>query len=148
MKGIKGMTAKQYLSELQTMKTKIRQLQEQRQMYLEMATSMTAAINQVKVQTSQTTDRMGDNVSKAADIGTKIDEEINALFWKQQEVIKQIQSLRNAEYMQILFKVYVQEKNIKQASAEMQRSYNYVLEIHKKALAEFEEIYRDVLLNV
>lgn len=139
------MTAKEYLSELQTMKTKIGQLQEQRQMYLEMATSMTAAVNPVKVQTSRMTDRMGDNVSKAADIGTKIDEEINALFWKRQEVIKQIQSLRNADYMQILFKVYVQEKNIKQASAEMQRSYNYVLGIHKKALKAFEQLFADIL---
>lgn len=147
MKGTKGMTAKQYLSEMQTMKTKISQLQEQRQMYLEMATSITATVNPVKVQMSGTPDRVGDNASKAADIGTKIDEEINALFRKQQEVIKQIQSLCNAEYMQILFKVYVQEKTIKQASAEMQRSYNYVLGIHKKALKIFEETHRNVLMN-
>lgn len=141
------MTAKQYLSELQTMKTRIGQLQEQRQMYLEMAASVNAPMNPIKVQTSHVTDRMGENVSKAADLGTEIDEEINALFWKQQEVIKQIQSLHNADYMQILFKVYVQEKNIKQASAEMGKSYNYVLGIHKKALKAFEEIYRDVLVN-
>lgn len=141
------MTSKQYLSELQTMKTRIGQLQEQRQMYLEMATSITVALNPVKVQTSHTPDRMGENVSKAADLGTKIDEEINALFWKQQEIIKQIQSLHNADYMQILFKVYVQEKNIKQASAEMGKSYNYVLGIHKKALKAFEETYRNVLMN-
>lgn len=147
MKGTEDMTAKQYLSELQAMKTKIGQLQEQRQMYLEMATSITTAINPVKVQTSKMTDRMGDNVSKAADVGMKIDEEINALFWKQQEIIKQIQSLRNADYMQILFKVYVQEKNIKQAAAEMERSYNYALGIHKKALKRFEEMHRDVLMS-
>ncbi|MDO4338064.1 MAG: DUF1492 domain-containing protein [Eubacteriales bacterium] len=114
-------------------------------MYLEMAASTTTAINPVKVQTSRMTDRMGDNVSKAADIEMKIDEEINALFWKQQEIIKQIQSLRNADYMQILFKVYVQGKNIKQASAEMQRSYNYALGIHKKALKAFGEMHRDAL---
>lgn len=141
------MTAKRYLSELQLMSAKIEQLQEQRQMYLEMAASMTAAINPVKVQTSHTTDRMGDNVSKAADIGTKIDEEINALFWKQQEIIKQIQSLHNADYMKILFKVYVQFKTVKVASAEMGRSYPYAVELHKRALKAFEGMYEDILLK-
>lgn len=139
------MTAKQYLSGLQRVKIKIGQLQEQRQMYLEMATSITAAVTPVKVQTSGTHDRVGDNASKAADIGTKIDGEINNLFWKQQEVIKQIQSLRNAEYIQILFKVYVQEKTVKQAAVEMQRSDNYSLKIHNRALEEFERVYADIL---
>ena len=45
------MTAKKYLSELQVINTKIEQLQEQRQMYLDMATSITAPVNPVKVQT-------------------------------------------------------------------------------------------------
>lgn len=147
MKGVKDMTAKQYLSELQVMNTRIEQLQEQRQMYLEMATSITAPLNPVKVQTSRTVDRMGDNTSKAADLGKEIDEEINNLLYKQQEVVEQIQSLRNVDYIRVLFKVYVQLKTIKQASAEMGRSYNYVLDVHKKALKAFEEMYKDVLLN-
>ena len=141
------MTAKQYLSKLQVMKTRIEQLQEQRQMYLEMATSITVPLNPVKVQTSRTVDRMGDNTSKAADLGKEIDEEINNVLYKQQEVVEQIQSLRNVDYVRVLFKVYVQLKTIKQASAEMGRSYNYVLDVHKKALKAFEEMYKDVLLN-
>ena len=97
------MTAKKYLSELQVINTKIEQLQEQRQMYLDMATSITAPVNPVKVQTNRISDLIGDKTSKAIDLGKKIDEEINNLWNKQQEVVKEIQSLHNVDYIRILF---------------------------------------------
>ena len=139
------MTAKKYLSELQVINTKIEQLQEQRQMYLDMATSITAPVNPVKVQTNRISDLIGDKTSKAIDLGKKIDEEINNLWNKQQEVVKEIQSLNNVDYIRILFKVYVQFKTIKQASFEMKKSYSYTVELHKKALAAFEAAYSYIL---
>lgn len=139
------MTAKKYLSELQVINTKIEQLQEERQMYLDMATSITAPINPVKVQTNRISDLMGDKTSKAVDLGKKIDEEINNLWNKQQKVVKEIQSLHNVDYIRILFKVYVQFKTIKQASFEMKKSYSYTVELHKKALAAFEAAYSYIL---
>ena len=139
------MTAKKYLSELQVINTKIEQLQEQRQMYLDMATSITAPVNPVKVQTNRISDLIGDKTSKAIDLGKKIDEEINNLWNKQQEVVKEIQSLHNVDYIRILFKVYVQFKTIKQASFEMKKSYSYPVELHKKALAAFEAAYSYIL---
>lgn len=139
------MTAKKYLSELQVINTKIEQLQEQRQMYLDMATSITAPVNPVKVQTNRISDLIGDKTSKAIDLGKKIDEEINNLWNKQQEVVKEIQSLHNVDYIRILFKVYVQFKTIKQASFEMKKSYSYTVELHKKALAAFEAAYSYIL---
>lgn len=114
-------------------------------MYLEMATSISVRLSPVKVQTSGSVDRIGDNTTKAADLGKRIDEEINILLNRQQETIKMIQSLHNADYMRVLFKVYVQFKTVKQASAEMNKSYSYTIELHKKALAEFETVYADKL---
>lgn len=84
---------------------------------------------------------MTDSVAKLADISREIDEEITALLIKQDEVLKQIRALHNLRYIQILTKVYIQDKNIKVASLEMGVSYNYALEVHKKALAAFEEKY-------
>lgn len=142
------MTAKEYLSEIQLMKINIEQLQEQKQMYLDMATSITAPINSVRVQTTRNTDRMGDNVTKVADISKKIDEDIAALLLKQDMIIKQIRGLHNYEYIQVLFKVYVQFKSLKVTSQEMKRSYNFVLDMHKKALAEFEEKYSEIFTSL
>ncbi|MCX4274135.1 MAG: DUF1492 domain-containing protein [Acetatifactor sp.] len=139
------MTAREYLSELQLMKAKIGQLQERRQMYLDKATSITAALNPVKVQSSPVADRMGDNVARAADIDTRIDKELCSFWDKQDEVTKQIQGLHNVKYMQLLFKVYIQEKSIRQAAREMKMSYGYVMQLHKQALEAFEGMYADVL---
>lgn len=139
------MTAKEYLSGLAAMQVKIQQLQEQKQMYLDMATSITAPINPVKVQTSPTIDRMADAVTREVDMNTVIEAEIENLWNKQHEIVKGIQTLHNAKYIQVLYKVYVQGKSIRRASIDMQMSYPYVIEIHKKALAEFEKVFADML---
>lgn len=141
------MTAKEYLLGMQLMEIKIGQLQEQRQMYLGRAASITASINPVKVQNSLTVDRMGDNVAMAASIDEKIEKEISLLWKKQDEMIRQIQGMHNAKYMQLLFKVYVQEKSIKETAAEMGMTYQYVRNLHKKALAAFGEMYSDILAD-
>lgn len=139
------MTAKEYLLEMQLMKTKIEQLQEQKQMYLDRAVSITAPISPVKVQSSSVIDRMGDNTAKAMSIDERISENIILLWEKQDEVIKQIQGLHNGNYIQVLFKIYVQKKSVREAAREMKVSYRYVSELHKKALKAFEKMYSDVL---
>ncbi|MEY8393139.1 hypothetical protein D3Z36_11905 [Lachnospiraceae bacterium] len=145
MKGADGMTAKEYLSELQFMKTRIGQLQEQKQMFLEMATSITAPVNPVKVQTTPKVDRMADAVAKMADIEKHIDEEVAAYYEHECQVMQQIQALHKVKYVQMLFKVYVQNKSIYVAAKEIDISYTYAIEIHKKALAEFEKVHADML---
>lgn len=127
------------------MKVKIEQLQEERQMYLEMAASITAPLNPVKVQTSGIADRVGNNTCKAADLAAQIDEEVAALWEKQNEMMHQIQALHNTKYIQLLYKVYVQFKTIKQVAAEMGRTYPYTVKLHKKALAEFDAVHADIL---
>lgn len=141
------MTAKEYLSELQLMKIKIGQLKEQKQMYLDMAMSITAPISTVKVQSSSTVDRMADNVAKAASMDSAIETEIESFWYRQHEIIKQIQSLNNVHYIRLLFKIYVQGKTIKEASDEMGMTYQYIRGLHKKALMAFEEMYADILVG-
>lgn len=139
------MTAKRYLSELQLIQMEIEQLQEEREMYLEMATSISVRLSPVKVQTSGSVDRIGDNTSKAADLAGKIDKKINKLMEKQQEITNMIRSLHDKNYIQVLYKVYVQFKSLRVTALEMHRSYTYTLEVHKKALEEFETVYADKL---
>ncbi|MCM1101928.1 MAG: hypothetical protein NC398_11155 [Acetatifactor muris] len=139
------MTAKEYLSELQLMKTRVEQLQEQKQMFLEMATSMTAPVNPVKVQTTPKTDRMADAVTKMADIEKRIDEEVTAFYDHECLVMQQIQALHNVKYIQMLFKIYFQNKSVYVASSEIDISYRYGVEVHKKALTEFEKVHADML---
>lgn len=139
------MTAKRYFSKLQLIQVEIEQLREEKEMYLEMATSISARLSPVKVQTSGSVDRIGENTSNAADLDRKIDDKIIKLMEKQLEIINMIRALHNADYIKVLYKVYVQFKSLKVTAAEMNRSYTYTLEVHKKALAEFETVYADKL---
>lgn len=47
-------------------------------------------------------------------------------------------------FIKSLYKIYVENKTLKESAREMKRSYNYVLSVHKKALAAFEEAHENL----
>ena len=90
----------------------------------------------------------GDSLCRQVTNYVAFDDEINAEIDRfvdaKNLIIKQIRGLHNNYFNQILFKVYVQFKSVKQASKEMKKSYNYTVELHNKALAAFEETYENL----
>ena len=140
------MTAKEYLSELENHSTRLKQKEEQKQMLLAVATSVTQRMSLTKIQSSSPVDRVGDTASKLADLEAEIDRDITDFWYKQDLFINQIQMLSDAIQMQVLFKTYVQFKALKTVAHEIGRSYQYTRELHQKALIAFEKIHADVLL--
>lgn len=146
MKGIDGMTAKEYLSELAEMREDIQSKRELRQEYLDMASSTSIPMSEVRVQTSRSDNgRVERYGTLAADLIREIEQDEQNYYQHENTIIHQIHALQNIKYIKVLFKVYVQSKSIRQASKEMKMTYTYVLEQHKNALAEFEKMYADVL---
>lgn len=141
------MKAIDYLSQLARFDEEIKQKTETVQMYFDMATSITVSMNPNKVQTTHTNDRMGSAVEKAVDLQKKIEADVIKNMEQKEIIIRQIQGLHNVKFIQLLYKVYVQYKSIKEAAFEMNMSYQYVRELHKKALEAFEETYAEVLLK-
>lgn len=137
--------AKEYLSQLVRFDEEIKQKSETVQMYFDMATSITVSMNPNKVQTTHKNDRMSSVVEKAVDLQNKIEADIVKHMEQKEIIIGQIQGLHNVKFIQLLYKVYVQYKNLKVTASEMGMSYQYVREVHKKALEAFEEMYADVL---
>ena len=74
----------------------------------------------------------------------QISKEIEKLIMIKNQVIHEIRELHNADYVQILYKIYVENKTLKESAREMQKSYNYVLNVHKKALAAFEKAHKNL----
>lgn len=140
------MTAKEYLLELSEMQEDIQLEKELRQEYLDMATSISAPINEIRVQTSRSdngkVERYG---TLAADIAMKIEQDEQNYHQHQYLIVNQIHALHNVYYIQILFKVYVKFRSIKQAADEMKMTYQYVRDLHKKALEEFGNVHADVI---
>ena len=97
--------------------------------YLQQVKMIDVQIDQDKERRSEATqtDKSKEQISK----------EIEKLIMIKNQVIHEIRGLHNADYVQILYKIYVENKTLKESAREMKRSYNYVLSVHKKALAAF-----------
>ena len=140
------MTAKEYLQQLEVRKCAVECKQEMVQEYRDKAMNTTATLQEIKVQTSHSRRSDVEDMSvKAADMIQAIEADTMKYYDFQHMVINQIQELSNKHYIQLLFKVYVQFKSVKIAASEMGMSYQYVRDLHKKALKAFEKIHADVL---
>lgn len=139
------MTAKEYFSQLPLLEVRVQQMQEEREFLLERATSTTAALNPVKVQSSPKQDRTGTFAAEAADLQKQIDKAEADYIAKRHEMIEQIHGLGDERNIQMLFKVHIQGKSIRRSCSEMRISYRFGINIHKRALAAFEEMYSDIL---
>lgn len=104
--------------------------------YLQQVKMIDVQIDQDKERQSEAiqTDKSKEQISK----------EIEKLTTIKNQVIHEIRQLHNADYIQILYKIYVENKTLKESAKEMQKSYNYILTVHKKALAAFEETHENL----
>ena len=140
----KKLTAKQYLDQLRVIDTKINQKTEELADLMTAATS-TRAIDYSKdrVQTSPQ-NAQENRICKYVDLDAEINREIDEFVDIKHRVTKEIQELNVDYYIKILFKVYVQFKTVKDAANEIGLSYQYVRDLHKKALKAFEELHTDL----
>lgn len=140
----KKLTAKQYLDQLRVIDTKINQKMEELADLMTAATS-TGAIDYSKdrVQTSPQ-NAQENRICKYVDLDAEINREIDEFVDIKHRVTKEIQELNVDYYIKILFKVYVQYKTVKDAANEIGLSYQYVRDLHKKALKVFEELHTDL----
>lgn len=140
----KKLAAKQYLDQLRVIDTKINQKMEELADLMTAATS-TGAIDYSKdrVQTSPQ-NAQENRICKYVDLDAEINREIDEFVDIKHRVTKEIQELNVDYYIKILFKVYVQYKTVKDAANEIGLSYQYVRDLHKKALEAFEELHTDL----
>lgn len=140
------MTAKEYLSEVQRLQAIIEQKQDRIKEYQQIAASPPSArISPVKVQTSVQVDRIGDIVSKIADLEAEVQNDLFNLLDFQNKIINQIQGLKNFNHIKLLYKRYVEGKDFQTIAGEMNFTYQYTLEIQNKALKAFEAAHKEVL---
>lgn len=141
----KSLSAKQYLEQLEIIDVKIRQMEEELKSLRSDACSVSGVeYGREKVQSSRSNDPLGHAVTRYVALHDEIREGMNRFADIKHQVVKEIQSLNNANHIQVLFKVYVQYKSLKAASNEMGMSYQYVRKIHQSALDAFKNKYPDM----
>lgn len=142
---MKTLSAREYLGQLQELDTNINQdLERLDDMKTNACSTGAIDYSAERVQTSPSGDSLCKAVTNYVAFNDEINAEIDRFSDAKEQIIKQIRGLHNARYSQVLFKVYVQFKSLKVASGEMGMSYQYVRNLHKKALTRFEETYDDL----
>jgi hypothetical protein len=71
----------------------------------------------------------------------KIDNEIDRFVDLKEQIILEIRSLHKVDYVQVLFKLYVQYKSLSQVADDLGWTYACAANTHSKALRLFEDIH-------
>lgn len=140
------MTAREYLSEVQRLQTIIEQKQERIKEIRESVSTVRAVrFDLEKVQGGGHTDKIGEVVAKIVDLEKEVENDIINLMHRQHKITNQIHKLDNLNYMKILFKRYIECKDFQTIANEIPLTYEYVLNLHGKALKAFETANKEVL---
>lgn len=138
------MKAKEYLQQLQRLDTVINQkIKELGDLRLKSRSTGAIDYSKEKVQTSPSGDApFVKLIGRIIDLEAEINAEIDVFVDEKHKIINQIQSLKNSDYISLLFKRYVEFKKFETIAIEMNFTYQYVLNMHGYALKEFEKTYK------
>lgn len=144
MSNKKSLSARKYLGQLEDIDISIKQELE-RLAEMKSGASCTGAIDYSKdrVQVSPA-NALEKRVSAYTDFEKNINRHIEQFVAAKEQIISEIRGLHQKHYINILYKVYVQFKSVREAAGEMKLSYRYVSELHKKALKAFEDTYKNL----
>ena len=112
------------------------------QQWDDLATSITAAMNGVCVQSSGSKQKMADAVDKCLDIIDELSSQVEFLRAKQKEVTQTIEKLDTPYFYKILHLKYIQFNTHEEIAEKLGQSYTSVTTAHGRALIAVGEILR------
>ena len=92
-----------------------------------------------RVQTSNSGGLLEKNVIRYVSLEQEIQDDIIMLEKRKDIITDEIHNLEDARYIKILFKRYVECKNLGKVAKEMKYSYDHIRAIHGEALEMFEK---------
>lgn len=132
-----GKSPKEYLRQIRLFDICIRQKEAELAAMRSEIESMSAAVTGERVQTS-VNDKMSEKVSHIVDLEAQIIRDKESFLRMKDRIINEIQGLDNSVYVDILYKRYVEYKQLEEIAVEMNYSYRQVLRLHGFALQEFK----------
>lgn len=139
------MNAKQYLRQVRRLDNRVNAKLEQVEVLRAMITRMTANLTTDKVQESNIPDKISTLICKIVDLEKEIINDINKLIDLKTKVMRKIDSIQNDDYRLLLTLRYLNFKTWEQIAVEMKFTFQWVHELHKRALIEFEKVQDDTL---
>ena len=139
------MSAKEYLQQLKRLDTVINQkIEELKGLRSTIYGVGSIDYSKERVQTSQSANSpFVKTADRIADLETEINQEIDSFIDEKHKIINQIQGLRNINHINLLYKRYVEFKNLEVIAVEMNFTYQYTRRLHGTALQDFENTYKE-----
>lgn len=82
---------------------------------------------------------------KISSLATQINSDIELFVFTKDQIINQIQGLSKTNYQKVLYKKYVELKSFSLIAKEMNYTYQWIIQMHSEALAEFTTTYASLL---
>lgn len=135
------MSAREYLESLEQTDNKIKQRHSQKEeLRHKIQLVKGVSFKTLKIQATKK-NKVEDYIVRVEEIEKEIDDLLHAYFDEKNQIIKDIQSLDDTRYMNILYKYYVEGKDLDAIATEMDYSYDRIKHLHLEALKYFEEAY-------
>ncbi|MGN0483846.1 MAG: hypothetical protein ACI4HI_09875 [Lachnospiraceae bacterium] len=131
--------AKDYMRKIEKINKMIRNKMMEVEQWKDIATSCSTHSEGERVQTSKKADPMADAVCQYTDLEQEIKKDIDGLVKTRMEIVHTIEGLNVEEY-DILHRVYVQGKTLKEVAAEEKKEYSFAAALHGKALKHLQDI--------
>ncbi len=137
------MSAKEYLQQLKRLDTIINQKLRELADLGRMLTGFSGMdMSKDRVQKSPAGDApFVSQVNRMIDLEEEINREIDRFVREKHRIINQIHGLPDTRYVEILYKIYVEFKPLEKVADEMGYSEQYIRNLQKGALREFEDAY-------
>lgn len=133
------MDAKAYLHQIKDLDNLINAYQDEIDVLMSRVTSTTKHIKEVNIMTSNE-NRFDETMAKIIDMRNEINDLIDKYVDMKKSARRTVERISQVNYQVVLIKYYFQNKTFEQTAVEMNLSYQWVCELHKKAVAEFEKI--------
>lgn len=136
------MKAKEYLQQLRLFDEKLKQdKKDAEELKLRATTIKGVDYSSNKVQMSASHTSLSDNIVRYMNLEERIESQTWEFLQFKHQIINQIQELDDANYLNVLFKHYVEYKKLDIIAKEMKYTYVYIRELHGKALKAFEKVH-------
>ena len=86
-------------------------------------------------------------LNEANSLEYEIKTELSSYYEEKRSIVNQINSLGNFKYAEILYKRYVEFKSLGDIAVEMNYTYQYIVELHGKAIKAFSKRFGAIFLN-
>jgi len=133
------MTAKEYLNQLMSIEKLIQVKTTERERLMALATKVTSALNDCKVETSPDNTKTQNIIIKMAELREEIEEQASRYTALYRKIEEEIDDIEDNRYKLLLIMRYMKGASFSDIADKLGYEKRWTLVLHKRALRDFEK---------